>query len=104
MDLTVRQIGRRFAKVMETATLTGYTRKDLRDTFGSWLLSCGVPIARIKEQLGHSSIATTETHYTELIKGVRTLYLREGEVFADFPARLEYETDCHQSCHHGEKQ
>ncbi|MEE8556358.1 MAG: tyrosine-type recombinase/integrase [Myxococcota bacterium] len=43
--------------------------KDLRDTFGSWLLSNGIPIKYVSKQLGHSSIATTEKHYAKWCHG-----------------------------------
>jgi integrase len=36
---------------------------DLRKTFAGMLAARGVPTTRIRDYLGHSSVATTETHY-----------------------------------------
>jgi integrase len=38
--------------------------KQLRDSFGSWLLTLGVSLAYISKQLGHGSVSVTERHYT----------------------------------------
>jgi integrase len=40
-----------------------FTFHDLRKTFASLLAQRGVPTTRIRDYLGHSSVATTETYY-----------------------------------------
>jgi integrase len=36
------------------ASVPGLMMEDLRDTFGSWLLTLGIPIQYVSRQLGHS--------------------------------------------------
>ena len=69
------------------------TPKDLRDTFGSWLVSLGIPMLYVSRQLGHSTTGVTETHYAKWIPGDGSLYLEPprlepGEIPADFLTRL----------------
>ena len=80
--------------------------KDLRDSFGSWLLTLGIPIQYVSRQLGHGSIAVTETHYAEYLGGggadhvyVEPPRLADGEVPADLLARVR---DCSQAAHTGD--
>jgi integrase len=40
-----------------------FTFHDLRKTFAGLLAEQGVPTTRIRDYLGHSSVATTETYY-----------------------------------------
>jgi len=80
-------------QVIARADLPGRVPKDLRDTFGSWLVSCGVPLLYVSRQLGHSSIAVTEKHYAKWIPGGGDLYvhppaLDPGDVPADLLVRL----------------
>jgi len=44
------------------------TLHDLRRTFGSTLLQADVPMAVVRDALGHKSIAVTEKHYAFLSK------------------------------------
>ena len=67
----------------------------MRDTHASWLLSLGVPVARVSKLLGHQSIQITCDHYAKVIdsmgdeEGYIGPYVREpGEVVTDFLARL----------------
>lgn len=42
--------------------------KAFRSTFGKWLLDEGVNLKYISQQLGHSSVITTEKHYSRYIQ------------------------------------
>ena len=39
--------------------------KDLRDTFASQLLTCGVQLGYVSRQLGHSKPTVTADHYAK---------------------------------------
>jgi integrase len=66
--------------------------KDLRDSFGSILVSAGIPIAFIAAQLGHQSTQLTEKHYARWIPDGDEYQAPEplgpGQVPADIIARL----------------
>ncbi len=86
-------------QIIARADLPGRVPKDLRDSFGSWLVSCAVPLLYVSRQLGHSSIAVTEKHYAKWIPGGGDLYvhppmLDPGDVPADLLTRLP---ESHQS-------
>ncbi|MGB0573354.1 MAG: tyrosine-type recombinase/integrase, partial [Alphaproteobacteria bacterium] len=63
-----------FNKARERADLEGYTFHDLRHTCATWLLEKGYSLIDAKEQLGHSSVITTQkySHTTEERKRART--------------------------------
>jgi integrase len=89
--------GRRSQRSAKKAGVAGFTAKSLRDTFASHLLSRGVPTAGISALLGHSSIMTTERHYTQLLtyKHQRLFVAEPGQVPADLLAEVG-EKDRHQ--------
>ena len=63
--------------------------KDLRDTFGSVLCSCGIALKYVAKQLGHSKTTTTEKHYAKWCHGddyVEPVRLSPGELPADLLA------------------
>jgi len=94
----------RGGSVLETAELGHHTPKDARDSFGSWLLTSGIPIVYISKQLGHSTVAITEKHYAKLIGDDyrQPPQLSEGEVPSDLVARLVSEAESHhESLHTG---
>lgn len=74
-----------FAKACLEAGIDDFDIHDLRHTCASWMVSAGVPLADVKEVLGHSSIAMTE-RYAHLAPGriadaVRALDgVRDGEL------------------------
>lgn len=57
------------ASITTRADLPGRTRRDLRDTFGSQLVSAGIPLLYVSRQLRHSTTAVTEKHYAKWIPG-----------------------------------
>ena len=64
----------------------------LRDTFASQLLTVGVQLGYVSAQLGHADLGTTATHYAKWCGDGEyrdPMVRREGEVPADFLARLE---------------
>ena len=65
--------------------------KDLRDSYASYLLTCGVQLGYVSRQLGHSNVATTANHYARWAgdDSYRApLALEPGDVPADLLARL----------------
>jgi hypothetical protein len=65
--------------------------KDLRDTFASQLLTAGVQLGYVSQQLGHADVAVTARHYARWAGGDiyrEPLRLEPGEVPADLLARL----------------
>ena len=47
----------------KAARIDDHTPKDFRDTFATLLLTNGIPLKWIANQLGHGSVAVTERHY-----------------------------------------
>jgi integrase len=83
---------RHFGHVCAAAGLRRHRPKDLRDTFASQLLTAGIQLGYISEQLGHSDVATTARHYARWAGGRayrRPLEVRDGEVPADLIASVE---------------
>jgi integrase len=66
------------------------TPHGLRDTFASQLLSAGVQLAYVSNQLGHADVAITARSYARWCGSEYRppLVLAEGEVPADLLARL----------------
>ncbi len=84
---------RHFDEVLRRAGLAGHTPKDLRDTFASWLVSLGAPVAWVSESLGHSNWAVTARHYARWVEdagaGRGIAQLDTGEVWPDLLARVK---------------
>jgi len=82
---------RGWKRIVHRAGLAGVKAKDLRDSFASYLLTCGVQLGYVSRQLGHSNVATTANHYARWAgdDSYRApLTLEPGEVPADLLARL----------------
>ena len=79
-----------FLRVCARAGLGKRKPKDLRDTYASQLITCGLQLAYISEQLGHANTDVTAKAYAKWCgAGYRVrLNLRAGEVPADLLARL----------------
>ncbi|TMA22886.1 MAG: site-specific integrase [Deltaproteobacteria bacterium] len=102
-SLDESELRRTWPMLLSAASLPGLMWKDLRDTYGSWLLTLGIPIQYVSRQLGHSSIGITEKHYAEYLgrggdgsQYVEPPKLERGEVPADLLARVG---DCSQDAH-----
>jgi len=79
--------------VLESAGLAGrgYTPKNLRHTFASWLLSAGVQIQHVGELLGHADGGITASkHYAKWVpRGyAEPPALSDGELVVDLLARI----------------
>ena len=82
---------RNWRRILMGADLSGITPKDLRDTFASQLLTCGVQLGYVSRQLGHADVAITARHYARWCGDDsyrEPMALRAGEHPADFLARL----------------
>jgi integrase len=84
---------RHFAHVLESAKLagSGYTPKNLRHSFASWLLTAGVRIEYVGELLGHADGGITASkHYAKWVpRGyVEPPALSDGELVVDLIARI----------------
>jgi integrase len=87
---------REWARIVKKAGIGGRAFKDLRDTFGSQLVSAGIPLAYVSRQLGHADVAITARHYARWTGGDEyrePVGLLPGEVPADLLARLALESD-----------
>ena len=65
--------------------------KDLRDAFASQLLTAGVQLGYVSQQLGHADVSVTAKHYARWAGGDEyraPLTIAHGEVPADLLARL----------------
>ena len=85
---------REWRRILKRAGIGHVRPKDLRDTYGSWLVTCGVPLQYVAQQLGHASTAVTERHYARWLPSADgddytdPMAREPGEVPADFLARL----------------
>jgi integrase len=82
---------RAWRRILERAEIGHRSPKDLRDTFASWLLSLGVQLGYVSQQLGHADVAVTARHYARWCGGDvyrEPMQLEAGEVPADFLARI----------------
>ncbi len=89
---------RPWRRILRRAGLEHHSPKDLRDSYASWLLSAGVQLGYVSEQLGHGDVSVTARHYARWMGGAtyrEPLALEEGEVPADLLARIPSES--HQS-------
>ena len=85
---------RQWRKILKRAEIGSWALKDLRDTFASQLLTCGVQLGYVSHQLGHADVAVTAKHYARWCGGAEyrePMRLRMYEVLADFLARLPKE-------------
>ena len=87
---------RQWLRIIGNAGIGHCRFKDLRDTFGSQLVSAGVPLAYVSRQLGHADVAITARHYARWCGGDdyrEPVRLLPGEIPADLLARLSLTSD-----------
>lgn len=83
---------REWRRICERAGVGRRALKDLRDTFASQLLTAGVQLGYVSQQLGHADVAVTARHYARWAGGDlyrEPMQLAPGEIPADLLARLE---------------
>ena len=82
---------RHFRRVCKAAEITLCRPKDLRDTYASQLLTAGVQLGYVSNQLGHADVAVTATHYARWTGREdyrQPIEVGPGEVPADLLARI----------------
>jgi len=82
---------REWRRILKRAEIGHRAMKDLRDTYASVLVSCGVNVAYLSKQLGHSDIQVTVRHYARWCgreEYREPMRLQPGEVPADLLARI----------------
>jgi integrase len=85
-----------WARIVKRGGIGPRRFKDLRDTFGSQLVSAGVPLPYVSHQLGHADVAVTARHYARWTGGDdyrEPVRLLPGELPADLLARLALKSD-----------
>ena len=91
---------REWRRICERAGIGRRALKDLRDTFASQLLTAGVQLGYVSQQLGHADVGTTARHYARWTGGDlyrEPLRLEPGEVPADLLARLGWSQSRHST-------
>ncbi|MBW2230819.1 MAG: tyrosine-type recombinase/integrase, partial [Deltaproteobacteria bacterium] len=100
---------RHFARVCRAAGLATpkpeekplHSPKDLRDTFASQLITAGIQLGYVSQQLGHADVAVTARHYARWAAGDAyrsPMVVGEGELPADLLMRIaESASESHQS-------
>ena len=90
---------REWRRIVKRADIGPIQPKDLRDTYATQLLSAGVPLAYLSNQLGHAAIGTTERHYAKWIEREeyrRPIDLKPGEVPGDVLTHLSGASQEHE--------
>jgi integrase len=89
--------GREWRRLVKRARIGHRALKDLRDTYASQLLTAGVQLGYVSQQLGHADVAVTARHYARWAGGDdyrAPVRLGPGELPADVLAKL---AESHQS-------
>ncbi len=81
--LNERYLRKAFARILRKAELPHFKPYDLRHTYASLLLSEGVPLVYVSQQLGHAKPTTTLKHYAKWMPSGNRRYVdvldREAE-------------------------
>ena len=83
---------REWRRILKRAGIGHRAIKDLRDTFASQLLTAGIQLGYVSEQLGHSDVSVTARHYARWAGGGSyraPMSVEPGEVPADLLARID---------------
>jgi integrase len=62
-SVSLKRYSEELRRICKAARIDNHTAKDFRDTFATMLLTNGIPLKWISNQLGHGSVAVTERHY-----------------------------------------
>jgi len=69
VELDPANYRRAFRRACDCAELGHRKPKDLRDTYASLLVTAGVQLGYVSQQLGHANIAVTARHYAKWVPG-----------------------------------
>jgi len=58
----IGDVKRSFASACERAEIANFRIHDLRHTCAAWLVSAGVPLAEVRDLLGHTTVRMTERY------------------------------------------
>lgn len=58
----IQDVKRAFASACRRAGITDFRIHDLRHTSAAWLVSAGVPLAEVRDFLGHTTVKITERY------------------------------------------
>ncbi len=72
----IQDVKRSFATACERAGIRDFRIHDLRHTCAAWLVSAGVPLAEVRDLLGHQSIQMTERYAHLAPENVRAAVAR----------------------------
>ena len=67
--LTKSELRKGFERARAAAGMTWLQMRDLRRTFGSWIVQRTGSLKAAQELLGHSTVAITSRHYAHLLPG-----------------------------------
>lgn len=87
---------RAWERILRHAAIGHWSLKDLRSTYASQLLTCGVQLGRVQRQLGHATPMMTATAYARWIERGEyrePMRLRERELPCDLLDRLDQTYD-----------
>ncbi|MGH8613051.1 MAG: tyrosine-type recombinase/integrase [Gammaproteobacteria bacterium] len=77
----IQDVKRAFASACRRAGITDFRIHDLRHTCAAWLVSAGVPLAEVRDLLGHSTVKMTERYAHLAPENVRVaVSVLEGSV------------------------
>lgn len=86
----VQDVKRAFASACRRAGISDFRIHDLRHTCAAWLVTAGVPLAEVRDLLGHKTIQMTERYAHLAPENLRMAVLRlEGESRTSHVAKLE---------------
>ncbi len=81
---------RHFRRVCLAAEVGAHSPKDLRDSYASYLVSAGIPLAYVSAQLGHSDVGVTARHYARWVSAdyQEPPRLERGDLPCDLLAKI----------------
>jgi len=90
----IGNVKRSFAKACERAGITDFRIHDLRHTCAAWLVTAGVPLAEVRDLLGHRSVEMTERYAHLSPENVRVAVSRiETDVSRSGHVEVEEQTE-----------
>ncbi|MCZ7598461.1 MAG: site-specific integrase [Gammaproteobacteria bacterium] len=72
----IQSVKRSFATACRRAGITDFRVHDLRHTCVAWLVTAGIPLAEVRDLLGHSTVKMTERYAHLAPENVRAAVAR----------------------------